>query len=107
LSGGFHNPLHLLGGIRHRTTSARQNRGERIGTTTQEALTPKDDGGTADARLSGDLDIRQTVSGEEGDPSPESNALGRIMGANPGFQDSPLGRQVEYPIVRLLYPYGS
>jgi len=90
LSGGFHNPLHLLGGIRHRTASTGQNRGERIGTTLQKALTPKDDGGTTDARLSGDLNIGETVSSEEGDIRPEDNTLGCIMGANPGFQGSPL-----------------
>jgi len=90
LSGSFHNPLHLLGGIRHRTASTGQNRGERIGTTLQEALTPKDDGGTTDTRLKGDLNIGQTVSSEEGDIRPEGNTLGRIMGANPGFQGSPL-----------------
>ena len=90
LSGGFHNPLHLLGGIGHRTAPARCNRGERIEATPQEALTPKDDGGTAGARLSGGLDIGQTVSGEEGDLRPEDNVLGRIMGANPGFQGSSL-----------------
>ncbi len=90
LSSGFHNPLHLLGGIRHRTASAGQNRGDSFGTTLQEALTPKDDGGTADARLSCDPDIGQTVSGKEGDLRPEGNALGRIMGANPGFQGASL-----------------
>ncbi len=70
-----HNPLHLLGGIRHRTASAGQNRGDSFGTTLQEALTPKDDGGTADARLSCDPGIGQTVSGKESDLRPEGNAL--------------------------------
>ena len=90
LSGGFHDPLHLLGGICHRMTSTGQNRGERIGTTSQESLTPKDDGGTADANLSGDLDIGHSISSQKGDLRPERNALGSIMGTNPGFQSAPL-----------------
>jgi hypothetical protein len=70
--------------------SAGQNRGDSFGTTLQEALTPKDYGGTAYANLSCDPDIGQTVSGKEGDLRPEGNALGRIMGANPGFQGASL-----------------
>jgi len=90
LSGGFHNPLHLLGGIRHRTASTGQNRGDSFGATLQEALAPKDDGGTAHARLPCDPDIGQTVSGKECDLRPAGNTLGRIMGANPGFQGASL-----------------
>ena len=90
LSSGFHNPLHPLGGIHHRTASAGQNRGDSFGTTLQEALTPKDDGGTADTCLSCDLDIGQTISGKEGDLRPDDNALGCVMGANPGFQSASL-----------------
>ena len=71
-------------------TSPGQNCGDSFGATLQEALTPKDDGGTADARLSCDPDIGQTVSGKEGDLRPDGNALGRIMGANPGFQGTSL-----------------
>jgi hypothetical protein len=70
--------------------SAGQNRGDSFGATLQETLTPKDDGGTADARLSCYPDIGQTVSGKEDDFRPEDNALGRIMGTNPGFQGASL-----------------
>jgi len=90
LSGGVYDPLYLLGAIRHRTTSAGQNRGERIGATLQESLTPEDDGGTADPHLSGDLAIGQSVSSEKGDLRPDRNALRSIMSANPGFQGAPL-----------------
>jgi hypothetical protein len=70
--------------------SAGQNRSDSFGATLQEALTPKDNGGTTDARFSCDTDIGQTFRGKEDDLRPEGNALGCIVGTNPGFQGASL-----------------
>ncbi len=71
-------------------TSTGQNRGDSFWAILQEAFAPENDGRSAGASLSCDPDIGQTISGKEGNLRPESNALGRVMGANPGFQSASL-----------------
>ena len=56
----------------------------------EETLAPEHDGGTTDAHLSGNPAIGHTVGGEEGDPGPEGDALGSVLGTDPGFQRSAL-----------------
>ncbi len=58
----------------------------------QETLAPEDDGGTADAHLSGNPAIGHTVGGQKGDTGSKGDAFGRVLGPDSGFQGSTLLR---------------
>ena len=90
LDSGLHYLVHPFGSISDPPAPAGRDLGEGTRATLPEALAPEDDGGTTDMHLSGVPAIRQTISGKADDPGPEDDALGSVLGTDPGFQGSTL-----------------
>ena len=90
LGSGLHHLVHPVGSVGHPPAPAGCDLGEGTRAALEETLAPEHDGGTTDAHLSGNPAIGHTVGGEEGDPGPEGDALGSVLGTDPGFQRSAL-----------------
>ena len=91
LGSSLHHLVHPVGSIGHPPAPAGCDLGEGTRAALQETLAPEGDGGTTNSHLSGNPAIGHAGSGEEeGDLSPEGDALGSALGTDPGFQRSAL-----------------
>ena len=88
LGSGLHDLVHALGAIGDPSAPAWSDLGEGARATLHEASAPEDDGGTTDVQFSGNPAIRKAIGGKEGNPGPEGDALGSVLGTDPGFQGS-------------------